>query len=89
MEKYIEKLAVVLLRVYDWLVRIPNDKLLHIVVSSAMTAVLNLFLPLTAVFLIMSLVFLSKETWDKVSGKGTPEWADIFADYIGFVIGIL
>lgn len=89
MEKYIEKTAYYIQKGYEWLCAIPKDKLLHISISALLTAVLNLFLPFVALFLVMTLIFVCKEGLDYVTKKGTPEWKDIVADYVGFLIGAI
>lgn len=66
-----------------------KDKLLHIVVSAVIMVVLGMFLP-TWVAVIATLgVGISKEVYDKVSGKGYFEWMDLICDCIGVLIGVL
>lgn len=36
---------------------------------------------------IAAAIGISKEIYDKVSGKGTPEWADLMADCCGVILG--
>jgi len=89
MDKYIELIALYCNKAYQRLCAIPQDKLLHITVSAFITAVLNLFMPFLAVLLIMTLIFVCKEGLDYITKKGTAEWQDILADYVGFIIGII
>ena len=66
-----------------------KDKLLHIVVSAVIMVVLGMLLP-TWVAVVATLgVGIGKEVYDKVSGKGCFEWADIICDCIGVLIGVL
>ena len=66
-----------------------KDKLLHIVVSAVIMVVLGMFLPTWVAVLATLCVGISKEVYDKVSGNGCFEWADIICDCIGILIGIL
>ena len=66
-----------------------EDKLKHIVVSAIIAVALNLFLPWWAAALITLAIGIGKEVYDKVSGKGHPEWEDLVADLVGIMIGIL
>ena len=66
-----------------------EDKLKHIVVSAIMAVVLNLIFPWWAAGLLTLAIGVGKEVYDKVSGKGYPEWEDLVADVVGIVIGLL
>lgn len=66
-----------------------NDKLLHIVVSAVIMVVLGLILPTLVAALATLCVGIGKEIYDKVSGNGCFEWADIICDCIGILIGVL
>lgn len=68
---------------------IEKDKLLHIVVSAIIMTVLGLILPTMVAALATLCVGISKEIYDKISGKGHPELMDIICDCIGILIGIL
>ena len=68
---------------------IEKDKLLHIVVSAIIMTVLGLILPTLVAALVTLCVGISKELYDKVSGKGNPELMDIIYDCIGILIGVL
>lgn len=89
MEKYIKLLAQYINRGYELLCGVPKDKLLHVVVSATVTALLSHIVPFVGLLLIMTLIFIGKETYDKLSGKGSAEWKDIVADYVGFIIGVI
>ena len=89
MEKYIKLLAQYINRGYELLCGAPKDKLLHVVVSATVTALLSHIMPFVGLLLVMTLIFVGKETYDKVSGKGSVEWKDIVADYVGFIIGVI
>jgi hypothetical protein len=68
---------------------IGEDKLKHIVVSAIIAVALNLFLLWWWAGLITLAIGVSKEVYDKVSGKGHSEWKDLLADLVGILIGIL
>ena len=69
--------------------RLNKDKLLHIVVSATIMVVLNLILPTWAAVLTTLVIGISKEIYDKLSGKGHPDLMDIICDCIGILIGVL
>ena len=64
------------------------DGLKHLVLSMLITKVLLLFLPLYIAVLITLVLSLSKEVYDKVSGKGCADWKDVICNLIGIMIGI-
>ena len=68
---------------------LTEDKLKHIVVSGIIAVALNLFLPWWVAALITLTIGVSKEIYDKVSGKGYAEWEDLLADIVGIIIGVL
>ena len=68
---------------------IGEDKLKHVIVSAIICVVLNLVLPWWVAAILTLAIGVGKEVYDKVSGKGHPEWKDLVADLIGILIGIL
>lgn len=68
---------------------LTEDKLKHIVVSAVIAVALNLFLPWWVAGLITLAIGVGKEVYDKVTGKGHPEWKDLLADIVGILIGLL
>lgn len=66
-----------------------EDKLKHIVVSAIICVALNLFLPRWVAAILTLAIGVGKEVYDKVTGKGHPEWKDLLADLIGILIGVL
>lgn len=68
---------------------ITEDKLKHVVVSSAMAALLCLVLPWWVAGLGTLAVGIGKEVYDKLSGRGCAEWVDLAADIVGIIIGVL
>ena len=66
-----------------------EDKLKHIVVSAIIAVALNLFLPWWVAAGVTFAIGVGKEVYDKVSGKGHPEWKDLVADVVGIIIGVL
>lgn len=39
--------------------------------------------------LVTLAIGLGKKVYDKVTGKGHPEWQDLVADVVGIIIGVL
>ena len=68
--------------------RLSEDKLKHVVVSAIIAVVLNLFLPWWVAGLITLAIGVGKEVYDKLSGKGHPEWEDLVADVVGIGVGL-
>ena len=68
---------------------IGEDKLKHIVVSAIIAVALNLFLLWWVAAILTLCVGIGKEVYDKVTGKGHPEWKDLVADIVGIIIGVL
>lgn len=66
------------------------DLLLHALVSAAFPVVGGHLFGGAGLYggLVLGLVAgLGKEAWDKASGRGTPEWADVAADVVGLALG--
>lgn len=68
---------------------LAEDKLKHIVVSAIIAVVLNLFSPWWVAAVLTLAIGVGKEVYDKVTGKGHPEWKDLVADLVGILIGVL
>lgn len=66
-----------------------EDKLKHVVVSAIIAVVLNLILPWWVAAGITFAIGVGKEVYDKVTGKGHPEWEGLLAGLVGIMIGIL
>lgn len=66
---------------------ISTDKIHHMVYSYAITKALRTVLPWYIAAGVALAIGISKEIYDKMSGKGTPEWADLMADCVGIAIG--
>lgn len=70
--------------------KVGTDKVLHLTVSATIA---HLPIVVGCAWWLAAAITLSigigKEIYDKISGKGTPEWQDLVADIIGTVIGIL
>lgn len=69
--------------------RIGVDKILHVLVSLVMMLEFRRFLPVWGALTVVLAIGIIKEIYDKVSGKGTPDWRDIVADCIGIVLGLI
>lgn len=76
---------------------IPLDKYEHFALAAISAAVikvlLHLLMPVWASMLVSFVVVLlcaiGKELiYDKAKGKGTPEWADLWAGVLGAVVGV-
>ena len=64
------------------------DGLKHLVLSMLITKVLLLFLPIYLAVLITLVTSISKEVYDKISGRGCAEWKDVICNLIGILIGV-
>lgn len=69
--------------------RIGIDKILHVLVSLVLMLEFQRFLPVWGAFTVVLVIGIIKEVYDKVSGKGTPDWRDIVADCIGIILGLI
>lgn len=68
---------------------VGEDGMKHIIISSVIAMLLNLLIPFWVAGLLTLAIGVGKEVYDKVSGKGHPEWKDLLADLLGIVIGIM
>lgn len=67
-----------------------EDGLLHIICSSLIVGIANIFLPLWIAIIIAFTIGVAKEIiWDKLLNKGTCDNKDIVADLIGIILGCL
>ncbi len=66
-----------------------TDGMKHFILSATMTAILALVLPWYWAALITLSVGAAKETYDRVSGKGTAEWKDVICNLCGIIIGAI
>ena len=67
-----------------------QDDLLHIICSSILVGIFNLFFPLLIAIIITAVVGIGKEViWDKLLNKGTFDKKDLVFDLIGIIIGCL
>ena len=73
-------------RIFAW---IGNDGCKHIILSAILTIVAKWLLPVWVAVVLVLLIGIIKEVYDKISGKGSAEWKDIICDIIGISIGIL
>lgn len=69
--------------------RIGIDKILHVLVCLVLMLELQRFLPVWLAFAVVMTIGVVKEVYDKVTGKGTPDWKDIVADCIGIILGLI
>lgn len=69
--------------------RIGIDKILHVLVSLVLMLEFQRFLPVWGALTVVLAIGIIKEVYDKVSGKGTPDWRDIVADCIGIILGLV
>lgn len=89
MNDVIEKIACWLVRAYDWLIRLPQDKLLHVVVSVVLTSLFGLILPFLALLIVMTLIYLCWEIYEKANSNKRIEISDVITYYVGFLIGLI
>jgi len=66
---------------------IARDKQLHLL-AGGVIGLSSLLLPWYSAMLLVLLAAVGKETWDKVSGKGTPEVFDMLATIAGGAVVI-
>lgn len=66
-----------------------TDGMKHFIVSATMTAILSLVLPWYWAAIITLAVGAAKETYDRVSGKGSAEWKDVICNLAGIIIGAI
>lgn len=67
-----------------------QDGLLHIICSSIVVGLFDLFLPLWIAVIIAVVIGTAKEVaWDKLMKKGTFDKKDLIADAVGIIIGCL
>lgn len=69
--------------------RIGVDKILHVLVSLVLMLEFQRFLPVWGALTVVLAIGIIKEVYDKMSGKGTPDWRDIVADCIGIILGLI
>ena len=66
---------------------IGQDKIGHFIVSAALAGAAGIFLGWQWGFGIAFTIGIAKEIYDKQSGTGTPEGADLLADFLGAAAG--
>ena len=77
-------------KIHDWLLgMMGTDGMAHCLLSAALTALLGVFLPWWVAVIAVLLAGAAKETYDKMSGKGSMEIKDIVCNIIGIIIGAL
>lgn len=69
--------------------KVGIDKILHLLVCLSLTLELRRFIDLWIAIVIVFIIAISKEVYDKVSKKGMCDYKDIIADCIGIIIGCL
>lgn len=77
-------------KVHDWIIEaMGTDGIVHCLISAFLTALLGIFIPAWCAAVIVLLIGLSKEVYDKWSCRGSAEVKDLICDFIGVVIGVL
>lgn len=67
-----------------------QDGLLHIICSSILVGIFNLFFPLLIAIIITAVIGIGKELiYDKLMKKGTCDKKDIISNLIGISLGCL
>lgn len=76
--------------------RIGFDGLLHFAVCAIMTALIKAMAePLLAekgallAVIVVSVIGIGKEIWDRRTGKGCAEFKDLVCDLVGIMIGVI
>lgn len=69
--------------------KVGIDKILHLLVCLSLTLELRRFIDLWIAIVIVLIIAIGKEVYDKLSKKGTCDYKDIIADCIGIIIGCL
>lgn len=64
---------------------VAHDKLMHYLVGSVIALVSVVVIGVWALLLVL-IAAIGKELYDKVSGKGTPEWMDVVWTMYGGVV---
>ena len=74
----------------NFLNSIPYDKLLHFAVCAVLGSLMKVVgIEWYFTLLVVMSVGVGKEIYDKVSKKGTPEWKDVLADFVGALVGVI
>lgn len=73
-------------RIRSW---VRTDGLLHIETSAIIAVAACGLLGWVPGIIVTVVTGVAKEIYDRVSGKGTAEWHDVFCDAIGLAIGLL
>jgi uncharacterized protein YfiM (DUF2279 family) len=84
-------------KISDWVrERIGFDGLLHFAVCAIVTALIKAMAePLLAekgallAVLVVAMISIAKEIYDRRTGKGCAEWKDIACDLVGIIVGVL
>lgn len=77
------------MKVFQYLGKITKDKWEHYAVALTLTCLFDIFLQTWLAAIVVLAISIGKEVYDKVSGKGTPDWYDLLADVLGIAIGIM
>lgn len=86
LKNLIQKVRKILEKVWNY-VRI--DGLLHFVCTALLFLVLRHIVSFWWAFLLTIIVFIAKEVYDRLSGKGAAEWHDVFCDLAGLLFAVL
>lgn len=70
------------------MIQIPQDKLIHYVIGTLLYAATYLLVGYLAIVVVI-VVAVGKELYDKVSGKGTPEYLDALITITGGVVCLI
>lgn len=86
MKKFLEKIR----KFFTALVKyVRADGLLHIETCALLCVMLRWLQHLWLIAFIVFVIGILKGVYDKVSGKGTAEWHDLFCDIAGIILGII
>lgn len=66
-----------------------TDGALHFALSALLVVLLGWVKPLWIVAVLVLLIGIGKEVYDRVTGTGVAEWHDIMCDVAGIAFGML
>lgn len=77
-------------KVHDWIIEaMGTDGVVHCLISAFLTAFIGVFLPMWLAVIIVLIIGIAKEVYDKVSNKGDADIKDFVCNLIGVAIGAL
>lgn len=76
-------------KISDWVrERIGFDGLMHIMLSAIMVGTLKHIIGALGAVVVVSLIGIGKEIYDKHTSKGCAEFKDLVCDFAGIIVGV-